>query len=122
MRHVAPLGGEGPLIDIHAHFFQRESARADWKQLNDRRLEAGDRIGITYHVASVLGTWGATSPTYFQSPRNTVAGNDFMASVQAANPDRVRWYVAVNPNDSSFAVEEIDRGVANGAIGLKLAA
>lgn len=107
---------------MHAHFFQPESARHDWRTLNERRLAGGARIGISYHVASVLGSWGATSPTYFQSPKDTVAGNDFMAGVQAANPDSVRWYVAVNPNDSAFALEEIDRCVEKGAIGLKLAA
>lgn len=122
MTRATPLGGDAPLIDVHAHFFQPEGARHDWRTLNARRLEAGEDIGISYHIASVLGTWGATSPTYFQSPPDTVAGNDFMASVQEANPDRVRWYVAVNPNDSDFAVDEIDRCVDKGAIGLKLAA
>jgi len=118
----APLAGETPLIDVHAHFFQAHSTRADWASLNARRLEAGDRIGIRYHVASVLGTWGATSPTYFQSPTDSVSGNDFMLAVQREHPTRVRSYVAVNPNDTDFALEEIDRCVAAGAVGLKLAA
>lgn len=118
----APLGGGRPLIDVHAHFFQPGSARAEWAQLNASRLAAGDRIGVRYHVASVLGTWGATSPTYFQSPNDTVSGNDFMYAVQRAEPHRVRAYVAVNPNDGDVAVAEIDRGVSMGAVGVKLAA
>ena len=122
MSAVLPLGGPRPLIDVHAHFFQSTSPRADWAHLNASRLAAGARIGITYHVASVLGSWGASSPTYFQSPNDTVQGNDFMFSVQRAHPECVRAYVAVNPNDTAFAVAEIDRGVALGAIGLKLAA
>lgn len=122
MTREAPLAGGEPLIDVHAHFFQPASSRADWERLNTSRLAAGRRIGITYHVASVLGTWGATSPTYFQSPRDTVAGNDFMYELQAAAPECLCAYVAVNPNDTEFALEELDRGVARGAVGLKLAA
>lgn len=118
----APLGGPEPLIDVHAHFFHASSPRADWAQLNASRLAAGEKIGIRYHVASVLGSWGATSPTYFQSPADTVSGNDFMLAVQRDHPDRVRSYVAVNPNDTGVARAEIDRCVARGAVGLKLAA
>ena len=119
--HV-PLGGAGPLVDVHAHFFQEGCGRADWAALNASRLDAGERIGVSVHVASVLGSWGATSPTYFQSPPDTVRGNDVMRALQGAHPERIRAYVAVNPNDADFAVAEIDRCVAWGAIGLKLAA
>lgn len=118
----ARLGGPWPLIDVHAHFFQPEGARADAPELNASRLAAGERIGISWHVASVLGSWGRRSPTYFQSPDDTVPGNDFALAMQREHPDRVRTYVAVNPNDADFAVGEIDRCVALGAVGLKLAA
>lgn len=118
----APLGGRAPLIDVHAHFFAAWSARADWEALNANRLEGGARIGITWHVASVLGSWGAASPTYFQSAADTVRGNDFMLEVQRAHPACVRSYVAVNPNDGERACLEVDRCVALGAVGLKLAA
>lgn len=118
---MTTLAGPEPLIDVHAHFFQDGAARHDWRHLNSRRLEAGNRIGITYHVASILGSWGATSPTYFQSPSDTVAANDVMLGLQERDP-RIRAYVAVNPNDQVFAIEEIDRCAARGAIGLKLAA
>ena len=67
----APLGGPEPLIDIHAHFYHEGAGRATWRALNRSRLESGERIGITYHVASILGSWGATSPTYLQSPAFT---------------------------------------------------
>jgi predicted TIM-barrel fold metal-dependent hydrolase len=118
----APLAGTEPLIDVHAHFFFEGCGRADWAALNASRLAAGERIGIRFHVASVLGSWGATSPTYFQSPADTVRGNDVMRVLQDRHPDRIRAYVAVNPNDAGFAVAEVDRCVAWGAIGLKLAA
>ncbi|MCC6317660.1 MAG: amidohydrolase family protein [Gemmatimonadaceae bacterium] len=115
------LAGEGPLIDVHAHFYQEGAGRSDWRHLNARRLEAGDRLGITVHVASMLGTWGATSPTYFQSRDDTRSANDAMLGLQRGDR-RIRSYVAVNPNDTDFAVAEIDRCAGAGAIGLKLAA
>jgi hypothetical protein len=117
----APLAGSAPLIDVHAHFFPSWGGRADGEHLNARRLSAGDRIGITVHVASVLGSWGRESPTYFQSPSDTSRGNDAMLDLQRTD-SRIRAYVAVNPNDAAFAVAEIDRCRALGAIGLKLAA
>ncbi|MEP7345437.1 MAG: amidohydrolase family protein [Gemmatimonadaceae bacterium] len=117
-----PLGGPEPLIDIHAHFYFDGAGRANWRALNASRLNAGERIGITYHVASILGTWGASSPTYFQSPSDTVTGNNAMLALQRMHADRIRCYVAVNPNDEGGALAEIDRCVAAGAIGLKLAA
>lgn len=117
-----PLGGGSPLIDAHAHFYHAHAGRADWQRVNDARFRAGDRIGVTYHVASVLGSYGHTSPTYFPSPADAARGNDAMAGIAAAHPETVRWYVTVNPNHASHAVAEIDRGVEQGAIGIKLLA
>jgi len=121
---VSPTGraGEGgPLIDAHAHFYHAESGRADWQRVNAARLRAGDAMGVTYHVASILGSFGHSSPTYFPSPADVTRGNDVMAEL-AAEDDRIRFYVAVNPNHTAHALDEIERGVARGAIGLKLMA
>ncbi len=122
MTASAPLSGDTPLIDAHAHFYHAESGRADWARVNDARLRAGDRIGVTYHVASILGSYGHTSPTYFPSPADASRGNDAMAQLAAAEPSRIRWYVTVNPNHTAHALQEIERGVARGAIGVKLLA
>ena len=118
----AALAGPGPLIDVHAHFFFAGCGRADWDALNNARFRAGNRIGISFHVASILGSWGRWSPTYFASPADTTLGNDAMRAIAARHADCVRWYVAVNPNDTQHALAEIDRGVDAGAIGVKLAA
>ena len=115
-----PLAGTAPLIDAHAHFYSVESGRGDWERVNAARLRAGDRIGITYHVASVLGSYGHTSPTYFPSPTDVSRGNDAMATF--ARDPRIRWYVTVNPNYTEHALAEIERGVKRGAIGVKLLA
>ncbi len=85
-------------------------------------MRAGDRIGITVHVASILGTFGHTSPTYFPSPADLSLGNDAMLAIERAHPNRIRSYVALNPNEPAHALEEIERCVAQGAIGIKLAA
>ena len=109
MADTAPLAGTGPLIDVHAHFFFDGCGRAEWDALNQARFRAGDRIGISIHVASILGSWGRFSPTYFASPADTTRGNDAMQAIADQHPDRVRWYVAVNPNDTAFALAEIDQ-------------
>lgn len=119
---AAPLAGPEPLVEIHAHFLHDGCGRADWRAVNDARFRAGERIGITCHVASILGSWGHRSPVYFPSPADVTAGNEAMYAIQADAPDRVRSYVVVNPNDGEHALREIERGAARGAVGLKLAA
>jgi uncharacterized protein len=109
------------LIDAHAHFHWSGS-RDDFMRYNESRLRAGQTIGVTYHVASILGTWGRTSPTYFASPADIVAGNDAMYAIADDEQARVRAFVHVNPNHTEHALREIARGVARGAIGVKLSA
>ena len=110
------------LIDVHAHFLTDRAPRDDWQARNASRLHAGERIGITIHVASILGTWGGTSPTYFPSPADLEHANDAMLALQLAHPARIRGYVAVNPNYTAHAEREIRRGLAGGMVGVKLAA
>ena len=119
---TAPLAGPSPLIDAHAHFYGDQSGRADWRDLNAARFRAGERIGITFHVASVLGSYGFASPTYFPSPADVSAGNDVMLDLAEHERRRVRMYVTVNPNYTDHAVKEIERCVARGAVGVKLLA
>ena len=119
---TAPLAGPTPLIDAHAHFYHAASGRADWRDVNAARFRAGERIGITYHVASVLGSYGHSSPTYFPSPADVTVGNDAMLDIASREQSRVRMYVTVNPNYTTHALSEIERCVARGAIGVKLLA
>ncbi len=117
-----PLAGVEPLIDAHAHFLHATAGRADWQEVNAARFRAGKRIGITYHVASVLGSYGFTSPTYFPSPADVAHGNDEMLAIVAGHSDHVRMFTTVNPNHTAHALAEIDRCTAAGAIGVKLLA
>jgi len=117
-----PLGGSAPLIDVHAHFHSPFTNRADWESYNASRISAGARIGVRSHVASILGSWGYTSPTYFASPDDQTRANVWMFDFAARQPALVRAFIAVNPNFAAHALDEIARGVAAGAIGIKLAA
>ncbi|MEX2153770.1 MAG: amidohydrolase family protein [Gemmatimonadaceae bacterium] len=113
-----------PLIDAHAHFLHAKCGRSDWKDVNAARFRAGARMGITCHVASILGTHGFSSPTYFPSPRDATLGNDAMLALCESEGDRVRMLVTVNPNYTTHALEEIERCVSRkgGAVGVKLLA
>ena len=122
MTATVPLAGSAPLVDAHAHFLHAGAGRADWKQVNDARFRAGDAMGVTYHVASVLGSYGHRSPTYFPSPDDVSRGNDAMAEIARAEPERVRWYATVNPNFTSHAIAELRRCRERGAVGVKLLA
>ena len=110
------------LVDVHAHFYHDRTARADWAERNGSRLRAGERIGITVHVASILGSWGFTSPTYFPSPADLEYGNTALSEIARRNAGRVRGYVTVNPNYTAHALGEIQRCLNLGMIGIKLAA
>ena len=110
------------LIDVHAHFHHAGGPRSDWKERNASRLSAGAKIGITAHVASILGTWGRTSPTYFPSPSDVVAGNDALLDLVRGHPGLIHGYACVNPNYTAQATAEMDRCIAAGMIGVKLAA
>lgn len=119
---AAALGGAAPLIDVHAHFMYAGCGREDWHAVNDGRFHAGERIGIDCHVASILGSWGHTSPIYFPSPVDVSRGNDAMVALQERERGRVRGYATVNPNHTDHALREIDRGVERGLVGVKLLA
>ena len=110
------------MIDVHAHFMTDRAGRADWDAVNARRLNAGERMGITFHVASILGTWGQTSPTYFPSPSDVTHANESMTHLVRTHPNRIRGYCVVNPNYTEHALAELERHLGNGLIGVKLAA
>jgi predicted TIM-barrel fold metal-dependent hydrolase len=110
------------LIDVHAHFFTERSGRADWQEVNEARLEAGDRLGITCHVASILGSWGAASPTYFPSPDDVTHANARMLAIAADHPGKVYGYCVLNPNCQTHALAELESRLDQGMVGVKLAA
>lgn len=121
------LAGDKALVDVHAHFHTAASGRTDWERYNRSRLDAGERMGVCAHIASVLGSWGHTSPTYFSSPDDLTAANAWLRDFARRDAEecgrpRVFAYVAVNPNFGAHAEAEMRAGLAQGAVGIKLAA
>ena len=110
------------LIDVHAHFYTDRSGRTDWRERNQARVRAGERMGVTAHIASILGTWGHRSPTYFPSTDDLTHANAAMRALQEHHPGLVFGYCAVNPNFAEHALEQINIGLSHGMIGIKLAA
>lgn len=110
------------LIDAHAHFYTARAPRSDWRRLNERRLEIGRRIGVTAHIASILGSYGGRSPTYFPSRDDVEHANDAMLALQQTHGGLVFGYCVVNPNYAHHAIGEIERCAAQGMIGVKVAA
>ena len=119
---MTPLAGTGPLVDVHVHFQHEAGGHADWREANARRMHYGEKIGITTHIASILGSWGRTSPTYFPSPADVTEGNAAMYAIADESGGRVLAYTTVNPNFTTHALEEIDRAAERGIRGIKLAA
>ena len=109
------------LVDVHVHFLHAASGRADWDEANRHRLAVGSRMGITVHIASILGSWGRSSPTYFPSPDDVTVGNDAVLALLRAHRE-IRGYVTVNPNFTDHATREIGRRLGQGMVGIKLAA
>lgn len=110
------------MIDAHAHFFTERAGRSDWQEINARRLDAGRKMGVSVHVASILGTWGFTSPTYFPSQEDLTHANDRLVSLMQEHPGEIAGYCAVNPNYAKHAMDEITRRMDQGMVGIKLAA
>lgn len=110
------------LIDVHAHFLTERAGRADWQGVNDARLAAGRHIGVTAHVASILGSWGRRSPTYFPSFDDVTHANDAMQALARAHPGLVHAYGLVNPNQGQPALDDLALRLGDGCVGVKLAA
>src|SRR5437763_15628851 len=86
----------GMLIGVHAHFYHAGAPRSDWHERNASRLAAGRKIGVTIHVASLLGSWGRTSPIYFPSPPDVAAGNTALLALRPEPPDVILGYLPVH--------------------------
>ena len=109
------------LIDVHGHFYTERSGRSDWELVNARRLSASERAGVTVIVASVLGTYGQRSPTYFPSPEDVDHANERMVSIATAHA-HVFGYCIVNPNYTDHALDQLVQRLDEGMVGVKLAA
>ena len=110
MAPAAPLAGPGPLDRRPRAFLlrglrPRGMGRAQPRHASARAIASGSRFTSRRFLARGVGSRRRTSR---RLPIPSV-GNDAMQAIAERHPDRVRWYVAVNPNDTAFALAEIDR-------------
>src|SRR2546423_13706210 len=107
------------LVDVHAHFYHPQTPRADWRERNASRLAAGDKIGISVHVASILGSWGLTSPIYFPSPRDVTAGDDAPPPPQPPPPPPLPGSACADPDHIAHPPAGNARRPAAGGVGVQ---
>jgi len=87
----------------------------------DVKLQQMDRFGIDLAIVSL------TSPNVFWGGEGISAEaarrvNDDMAGGQTAHPDRIRWLASLPWQYPERAAAELERSVANGAVGVMVTA
>jgi aminocarboxymuconate-semialdehyde decarboxylase len=87
----------------------------------DAKIRQMDRHGIDVGIVSL------TSPSVFWGGETVSAEtarlvNDDQAAGQTAYPDRIRWFASLPWEYPARAVAELDRAVANGAVGVMVTA
>jgi predicted TIM-barrel fold metal-dependent hydrolase len=97
-----------PIIDMHTHIWGGTSD-AD----GDVLIEMADRFSLESMV--VMPLFGGTCP----SPTEIAAGNEAVAKLAQRDP-RMKPMVTVYPRHGQFAVEEMNRWMDRGFIGLKI--
>lgn len=141
-----------PVIDVHTHMFtprwlellkaegglyniqtrpdgQQEVFRGDTPVVipqkghfdYELRIRAMNEAGIDISIVSLTCPnvyWGNEDV----SVRAARESNDTMAQAQATWPDRIRWFTSLPWEYPQRAVEELERTVANGAVGVMVLA
>lgn len=110
------------LIDVHGHFYGPRNNVPGGEALNQAYLDAARKAGISRIVGVVLGTWGDRSSTYAPSLEDMRYGNRFMLEIMRRHPGLVHGYAYVNPALEHHALEEMERCIQEGMVGLKLGA
>jgi predicted TIM-barrel fold metal-dependent hydrolase len=97
-----------PIIDMHTHIWSG-SAAADGNTL----IEMADRFELQAVV--VMPLFGGTCP----SPGEISAGNKAVAALAQRDP-RIKPMVTVYPRHGQFAIDEMNRWMDGGFVGLKI--
>ena len=97
------------IVDCHAHLPRAGAANSAEDVPAD-----GWANGVSVTMVSSLGEW---SP--FPDEREVAEANLSARRFAETLPDRVRWYVYLNPLNENWR-RELDEGIAAGAVGIKL--
>jgi predicted TIM-barrel fold metal-dependent hydrolase len=95
-------------IDSHAHVWSLDNGDPDLQ------IDYADRLGIDKLLISNPITRGEATPKRFRE------NNDLILKAVAKYPDRFIGQMTLNPTYGKESLEEIDRCVDNGMVGLKV--
>ena len=102
-----------PKIDVHAHVFPLKS-EVEEAASADQLVAAGDMLGITEFWASAPFVRGICTIEEVREQNNGIL------RAMRRHPDRIRGMCFVIPSHFRAALEEIDRCLGEGMIGIKL--
>jgi len=103
-----------PKIDMHCHVWRMER-EADEARSSGQLITAGEMLGITEFWCSSPILGGALA-----SPDEVRAENDAVLRAMKRSPDRIRGWCFVIPGHFTSALDEINRCLDAGMIGIKL--
>lgn len=104
-------GMSRPKIDMHCHVWPME----DWERSSDQLVYAGTMLGITEYWCSAPITGGR-----WASPDEVRSANDVILRAMERHPDRIRGMCFLVPGFVGEAIQEVERCLAAGMIGIKL--
>lgn len=109
--------GRDEIYSQGARFLTPQPGHFDY----DIRLKAMDEAGVDMAIVTL------TAPNcYFGTPQTSLRAaqvvNDDMARAQKEYPDRIRWMVSLPWEHKELALAELERGCANGAVGVMVLA
>lgn len=115
-RSVNPDGGE-TILSSGAPFFTLTEPMWDYEQ----RVRDMDRAGVDLAIVSLTcpNVYFGDSEASLAAARNV---NDSMSEQQTARPDRIRWLASLPWQYPSLALEELERSVTAGAVGVMVIA
>ena len=100
-----------PKIDMHCHVWLMDG----WEQSADHLVASGDMLGITEYWCSSVIQQGILAPFADVPPHN-----DTILRAMARHPKRIRGWCFVIPGHFQDAIDEAERCLDAGMIGIKL--
>lgn len=100
-----------PKIDMHCHVWQMDG----WEQSSDHLVACGEMLGITELWCSSIISGGELASIEEVRPHN-----DTILAALKRHPKRIRGWCFVIPGHYQAALDEIDRCLDGGMIGIKL--
>jgi predicted TIM-barrel fold metal-dependent hydrolase len=101
-----------PIVDVHAHYGPYRAIYFPHRGEAEAMLSVMDRVGVRIAVLS-----GHTALA------DARLGNQEIAEVVAAHPDRFRGYIVINPHYPEYTaavIDQFDTWMAEGFVGFKL--